>query len=67
MCSALGGSWRFHLVRHTKSSEVPLKQMENQDVFKPVFMDIGLLNHIAGIKLIGLENLLTAFEGNLAE
>ncbi|MFO7790473.1 MAG: ATP-binding protein [Bacteroidota bacterium] len=57
----------IHLVRHTKASEVPLKQLENQDVFKPVFMDIGLLNHIAGIKLIGLDELVTAFEGSIAE
>lgn len=57
----------IHLVKHTKSAEVPLTQMEDQDVFKPVFMDIGLLNHIARIKLIDLENLITAYEGALAE
>ena len=56
-----------HLVKHTKSTEVPLTQMENHDVFKPIFMDIGLVNHIARIKLINIENLVTAFEGALAE
>ncbi len=56
-----------HLVRHTKSTNVPLTQMESQDIFKPVFMDIGLVNHIARINLLDIDNLTTAFEGALAE
>lgn len=57
----------IHLIRHTKSIEVPLKQKESMDVFKPVFMDIGLVNHIARIRLVDISNFTTAFEGALAE
>ena len=57
----------IHLVKHTRSTEIPLSQLEDQDVFKPVLMDIGLVNHIARIKLIDLENLVTDYEGTLAE
>lgn len=56
-----------HLVRHTRSTGVPISQMQDNDVFKPVFFDIGLLNHIAGIRLMDIDNLVTAFEGTLAE
>lgn len=57
----------IHLIRHTKSAEVPLTQKESMDIFKPVFMDIGLVNHIAHIQLMDITNLATAFEGALAE
>ncbi|MCK9500127.1 MAG: ATP-binding protein [Bacteroidales bacterium] len=57
----------IHLVRHTRSSSVPLTQLQNKNVFKPIFMDIGMLNHIAGIKLISINNLVTDYEGALAE
>lgn len=57
----------IHLVRHTRSTSVPITQLQDNDVFKPVFLDIGMLNHIAGIKLTDLDNLITAFEGTLAE
>jgi predicted AAA+ superfamily ATPase len=57
----------IHLVRHTRSANVPLSQMQDNDVFKPVFFDIGILNHIAGIRLMDIKNLITAFEGTLAE
>ena len=56
-----------HLVRHTRSTGIPLSQMQDNDVFKPVFFDIGVLNHIAGIRLMDIDNLVTAFEGALAE
>ncbi len=57
----------IHLVRRTRSTNVPITQLEDKDVFKPVFLDIGLLNHLAGIKLVDLDSLITAFEGTLAE
>ena len=41
--------------------------MQDNDVFKPVFFDIGILNQIAGIRLMDINNLITAFEGALAE
>jgi predicted AAA+ superfamily ATPase len=63
----LGMSRIIHLVRHTRSTGVPISQMQDNDVFKPVFFDIGVLNHIAGIRLMDIDNLVTAFEGALAE
>lgn len=57
----------IHLVRHTKSSEVPLTQYQDNNVFKPLFMDIGMVCHLARIKLSDLRNLASDFEGSLAE
>jgi predicted AAA+ superfamily ATPase len=56
-----------HLVRRTKSSKVPINQYVDNDVFKPVFMDIGLTCNLAKIKLTDIQNLITDFEGSLAE
>jgi len=57
----------IHLVRHTNVSGVPINDFINNDVFKPVFLDIGLVNHIGNIQLIDIENLITKNEGMLAE
>jgi len=57
----------IHLVRHTNVSGVPVNDFINNDVFKPVFLDIGLANHIGNIQLIDIENLITKNEGMLAE
>lgn len=57
----------IHLVRHTGSSEVPLSRLQDNDVFKPLFFDIGILRHIYGVKLMEINNLATVFEGALAE
>ncbi len=57
----------IHLIRHTRSSNVPLTQFQDNNRFKPIFLDIGLLNHLAGIKLVNIDHLVTAFEGALAE
>lgn len=57
----------IHLVRHTRSSEVPLSRLQDNDVFKPLFFDIGILGHLAGIKLTDIKNLATDFEGAMAE
>ena len=38
-----------------------------EDVFKTVFMDIGMVNQLNQIELTGLDNLVTANEGILAE
>jgi len=57
----------IHLIRHTRSSSVPITELQDNDVFKPIFIDIGMLNHLAGIKLVNVDNLITAFEGALAE
>jgi predicted AAA+ superfamily ATPase len=57
----------IHLVRHTRSSEVPLSRLQDNDVFKPLLFDIGILGHIAGIKLLDIKNLATEFDGAMAE
>ena len=57
----------IHLVRHTKSSEIPLTQYQDNNIFKPLFMDIGMVCHLARIKLSDLRNLASDFEGGLAE
>ncbi len=57
----------IHLVRKTKSSKVPINQYVDNDVFKPVFLDIGLVCNISNIKLTDIQNLITDFEGALAE
>ncbi len=57
----------IHLVRKTKSSKVPINQYVDNNVFKPVFLDIGLVCHTAKIKLADIRNLITDFEGALAE
>lgn len=57
----------IHLVRHTNVSGVPINDFMNNDVFKPIFIDIGLVNHIGKIQLIDIENLITKNEGMLAE
>jgi len=57
----------IHLVRKTKSSKVPINQYVENDVFKPVFLDIGLVCHMSRIKLTDIQSLVTDFEGALAE
>lgn len=57
----------IHLVRHTSSIKIPLTLMQAPEVFKPVFFDIGIMNHFAGIHLSDINNLITAHEGMLAE
>jgi uncharacterized protein len=55
------------LVRHTDSSGIPLTDFMKDEVCKPLFLDVGLLNRMGGIKLIQIEELLTFREGMLAE
>lgn len=57
----------IHLVRHTSSVKIPLTLMHDMEIFKPVFFDIGIMNHFAGINLSDMDNLITAHEGMLAE
>lgn len=54
-------------VRHTSASQIPLASYVNENVYKPLFMDIGLANHLSGIRLVELEKILTSYEGALAE
>jgi predicted AAA+ superfamily ATPase len=57
----------IHLVRKTKSSKVPINQYVDNDIFKPVFLDIGLVCNMSNIRLTDIQNLITDFEGVLAE
>jgi len=57
----------IHLVRRTKSSKVPISQYVDKETFKPVFLDIGLMCNLSRIKLSDVSNLVTDFEGALAE
>ena len=57
----------IHLVRHTNVSAVPINDYLNNDIFKPLFLDIGLVNHIGNIQLMDIENLITNHEGMMAE
>ncbi len=56
-----------HLIQNTKAAGVPLESGVQGKMFKPLFIDIGLANHILKIKLSSIENLITVNEGNLAE
>jgi len=42
-------------VKHSSASGVPLAALVNDNVFKPLFLDIGLMNAVCGIRSIGLE------------
>ncbi len=57
----------IHLVRKTSAAGVPLENFVDNDKFKAVFLDIGLANHLNGIRLSDLNDLITAYEGGLAE
>jgi predicted AAA+ superfamily ATPase len=57
----------IHLVRKTKSSKVPINQYVDNNIFKPVFLDIGLVCNMSNIRLTDIQNLITDFEGALAE
>ncbi len=57
----------IHTVKHSNATNVPLTEHVKDDVFKTVFMDIGFVNQLNQIELTGLDNLVTANEGMLAE
>ncbi|MCI0696526.1 AAA family ATPase [candidate division KSB1 bacterium] len=63
----LQSSRLLHLVHHTNASRIPLMNGVKENIYKPLFLDIGLANHLSGIRLIELENILTNNEGALAE
>jgi hypothetical protein len=57
----------IHIVKHTNSSVIPLSEHVKNDIYKTFFLDIGFVNQLNQIDLTGLENLITANEGMLAE
>ncbi len=56
-----------NLALNAKSAGLPLESNVNEKSYKPLFIDIGLANHILKLRLINIENLITINEGNLAE
>jgi len=57
----------FHPVKNTSASGLPLEFGIDKKNIKPLFLDIGLVNHILKLKLTALEDLVTVNEGGLAE
>lgn len=55
------------LVYKTDANGVPLEAEKNDRIFKAVFLDIGLVNRACGLKLINTDDLITVYEGGLAE
>ncbi len=55
------------LIRKTNASGVLLTNNISNEIYKPLFLDIGLVNHLGGIKLINIDKILTTNEGALAE
>jgi predicted AAA+ superfamily ATPase len=56
-----------HLVHNTKANEIPLEHEMVDKVFKPLFLDIGLGNHLLKLRLTDLDNKGLNNEGSLAE
>ena len=56
-----------HPVLHTAANGLPLGAERNERHFKALFLDIGLVNRMCGLPLVGAEQLITVNEGALAE
>jgi len=56
-----------HLAKHTNAGGVPISDTVNSDIFKPIFIDIGLANHLGNVQLVEINELITKNEGTLAE
>lgn len=57
----------IHSVYNTKATGIPLENDASEKVFKTLFLDIGLVNHILKLRLIDLESQIMNNEGSLAE
>jgi len=56
-----------HLVYHTSANGLPLGAERDERHFKALFLDVGLVNRLCGLDLVGAEELATVNEGALAE
>jgi uncharacterized protein len=56
-----------HLVYHTSANGLPLGAERDERQFKPLFLDVGLVNRMCGLDLVGAEELITVNKGALAE
>ena len=54
-------------VVHTSANGLPLGAERDERHFKVLFLDIGLVNRLCGLDLVGTEDLVTVNEGALAE
>ena len=57
----------IHIIYMTKGNGVPLGVESVSNHYKTIFLDIGLVNNICGLKLIDSKNLISIHEGALAE
>ncbi|WP_052507057.1 ATP-binding protein [Desulfonatronovibrio magnus] len=55
------------LVFKTNANGVPLEAEKDRNFFKAIALDVGLVNRMCGLKLIRPEELMTVYEGRLAE
>ncbi len=55
------------LVNHTSADGIPLEQGQNDKIIKPLFLDIGLANHILKLRLTDINDVIAVNEGSLAE
>jgi hypothetical protein len=56
-----------HLVRFSGAGGVPLSENLKDEIFKPLFFDIGLVNSTGNMQLVNIPELITMNEGALAE
>jgi len=56
----------INLVNYTNANQIPLEH-GTKEIFKPIFLDIGLLNHLLKVRLLDTDNIMTIHEGALAE
>jgi predicted AAA+ superfamily ATPase len=56
-----------HVIYHTSANGLPLGAERDDRHFKPLFLDVGLVNRMCGLDLVGAEELITVNEGALAE
>ncbi|KPA13983.1 ATPase AAA [Candidatus Magnetomorum sp. HK-1] len=57
----------IHIAYMTKGNGIPLEVETVNNHYKTIFLDIGLVNNICGLKLIDSKDLISSHEGSLAE
>ncbi|MBU1171764.1 MAG: AAA family ATPase [Proteobacteria bacterium] len=66
-CHLLAMSRVISLVYKSNGNGSPLDAEINPNIFKSIFLDIGLVNRLCGLKLTDMKQLITIYEGGLAE